>query len=235
MGEQNVVCEISKKEISSERAKQGFTIRPSILQLIQNVSTNFSIDSWISDDELNKFKAQYVHSLVEQDKGKEDEIRMAVAKAISEHDFMTKNFADTINENDDDATLGQRMADRVAEFGGSWFFIITFFALITTWIVVNIFLKSNAFDAYPFIFLNLVLSCLASIQAPIIMMSQNRASEKDRTRALNDFKVNLKNEIEIMFLREKIDHIINNQNPHIHETLNFQSEMMEEIKTSLSK
>ena len=108
----------------------------------------------------------------------------------------------------DKLTFGQRAADAVARFAGSWAFIFSFIAIMVIWMVLNIVLKDKAFDAYPFILLNLVLSCVAAIQAPLIMMSQNRQEEKDRARAENDYKVNLKTEIMIEALHDKLNRIL---------------------------
>lgn len=108
-------------------------------------------------------------------------------------------------------TLGQRAADRIARFAGSWGFIFTFVAVLLAWMVVNVLLAAGAFDPYPFILLNLVLSCVAAIQAPLIMMSQNRQEEKDRRRAENDYKVNLKTEIMIEDLYDKVNAILTKQ------------------------
>ena len=108
-------------------------------------------------------------------------------------------------------TLGQRAADTIAKFVGSWAFIFSFVGVLVTWMVINIILASNAFDPYPFILLNLVLSCVAAIQAPLIMMSQNRQEEKDRRRAENDYKVNLKTEIMIEDLYDKVNAILARQ------------------------
>ena len=108
-------------------------------------------------------------------------------------------------------TLGQRAADAIAKFAGSWAFIFAFTGVLILWMVVNTFLASNAFDPYPFILLNLVLSCVAAIQAPLIMMSQNRQEEKDRRRAENDYKVNLKTEIMIEDLYDKVNVILAKQ------------------------
>ncbi len=104
-------------------------------------------------------------------------------------------------------TFGERVADRVATVGGSWTFIIIFLCLLVVWMVVNTFFLLKAFDPYPYILLNLVLSCLAAIQAPIIMMSQNRQADTDRMQAQHDFEVNIKSELEIMQVHEKIDHL----------------------------
>lgn len=108
-------------------------------------------------------------------------------------------------------TVGQRAADSIAKFAGSWAFIFSFSAVLALWMIVNILLAVKAFDPYPFILLNLVLSCVAAIQAPLIMMSQNRQEEKDRRRAENDYKVNLKTEIMIEDLYDKINLILKKQ------------------------
>ena len=106
-----------------------------------------------------------------------------------------------------DETLGQKIADNIAKFGGSWYFIITFVILLISWMIYNQFSK-NSLDPYPFILLNLILSCLSALQAPIIMMSQNRQEQKDRQRNENDYKVNLKTEIIIQDLHNKLDQIL---------------------------
>ena len=108
-------------------------------------------------------------------------------------------------------TLGQRAADSIAKFAGSWAFIFSFSGVLILWMVVNVLLAAGAFDPYPFILLNLVLSCVAAVQAPLIMMSQNRQEEKDRRRAENDYKVNLKTEIMIEDLYDKVNAILAKQ------------------------
>ena len=115
------------------------------------------------------------------------------------------------SENLTKPSFGQRAADAVAKFAGSWAFIFSFIAIMVIWMVLNVVLASKAFDAYPFILLNLVLSCIAAVQAPLIMMSQNRQEAKDRERAENDYKVNLKNELIIDDLHKKIDLLLENQ------------------------
>lgn len=111
----------------------------------------------------------------------------------------------------DEYSFGQRAADKIAQFAGSWGFIFSFVAVLVLWMVINVLMASNAFDAYPFILLNLVLSCVAAIQAPLIMMSQNRQEEKDRRRAENDYKVNLKTEIMIEDMHNKLNRILSQQ------------------------
>ena len=112
------------------------------------------------------------------------------------------------NNSNEKTTFGQKAADAVAKFAGSWAFIFSFVAVMVIWMIVNVVLSTKAFDAYPFILLNLVLSCIAAVQAPLIMMSQNRQEVKDRKRAENDYKINLKNELIIDDLHKKIELIL---------------------------
>jgi uncharacterized membrane protein len=128
-----------------------------------------------------------------------------------------------------------RLADKVATFGGSWKFIISFVFFMLVWIVINIFLYKKAFDPFPFILLNLLLSTIAALQAPIIMMSQNRKEEKDRQRAVNDYMINLKSEIEVRNLHGKIDLLMTEQMKTLFEIQKTQVDLMEEIKTSIKK
>lgn len=118
---------------------------------------------------------------------------------------------DPTKEHDSQVTFGQKAADNLAQFAGSWTFIIIFFVILIFWITANVVLLSKPFDIYPFILLNLILSCLAAIQAPVIMMSQNRQEQKDRLRSVNDYKVNLKSEIIIEDVHLKLDNILENQ------------------------
>lgn len=124
----------------------------------------------------------------------------------------------------DDRTLGERMADRVAEFGGSWTFISLFGVFLVVWVLLNTAIAVRVFDPYPFIFLNLILSMIAAIQAPIIMMSQNRQAKKDRENAEHDYAVNLKAELEIMGLHEKLDEM---RTAEITRLLEYQQQQME--------
>ena len=136
----------------------------------------------------------------------------------------------------DPVTLGESVADKVASFGGSWRFIIIFFIILLVWIVMNsIVLLFKPFDVYPFILLNLILSCLAAIQAPIIMMSQNRQETKDRRRSENDYKINLKSEIEIRTLHEKVDHLLLDQWSKMMRIQEMQIEILEEIRNKVEK
>ena len=127
------------------------------------------------------------------------------------HMLLDNEVSTNINESTDRLNFGQRAADAVARFSGSWSFIISFLLVMLAWIVINVILAAGSFDPYPFILLNLVLSCIAAVQAPLIMMSQNRQEAKDRERAENDYRVNLKTELLIDDLHLKIDRILENQ------------------------
>ena len=147
-------------------------------------------------------------------------------------------ISDKIEENTigDSITFGQRLADKVASFGGSWTFIISFGIFITIWILFNIFfLQSKSFDPFPFILLNLILSCIAALQAPVIMMSKNRQEEKDRERSKKDYMINLKSELEIRILHEKIDHLMMHQQQDLIEIQEVQIDMMNDILKRIEK
>ena len=136
----------------------------------------------------------------------------------------------TNREFESSLTIGERVADKVAQFGGSWRFIIVFFGTMTLWIVVNsVFLLKDPFDPYPYILLNLGLSMLAAVQAPVILMSQNRQEDRDRMRAENDYQVNLKAELEIRAINEKLDQLIHQQWSHLLEIQQIQMEMIEDL------
>ena len=139
---------------------------------------------------------------VEHDMTDEEILSLLASSKVSEN---------TSKAAKDEYSFGQRAADKIAQFAGSWGFIFSFVAVLVLWMVVNALMASNAFDAYPFILLNLVLSCVAAIQAPLIMMSQNRQEEKDRRRAENDYKVNLKTEIMIEDMHNKLNRILSQQ------------------------
>ncbi|MFD2556917.1 DUF1003 domain-containing protein [Sphingobacterium tabacisoli] len=131
---------------------------------------------------------------------------------------------------------GQRISDRVAQFGGSWRFIIIFIVILLVWIAFNtLALKSEQFDPYPFILMNLVLSCVAALQAPIIMMSQNRQEEKDRMRGENDYLVNLKAELEIRSLHQKMDILLEEQIKGLYETQQEQYKLIRELYHKIEK
>lgn len=151
-------------------------------------------------------KIKHLETILQKDLGKlsDEELKILISMSISR--ILVDSSLDDSKQN---STFGERTADKIAEFGGSWTFIISFGIFISFWIGINVWVFLNkGFDPYPFILLNLLLSCLAALQAPVIMMSQNRQEQKDRERAKSDYQINLRAELEIRLLHEKLDYVI---------------------------
>ena len=162
-----------------------------------------------------------------------DKLHEIVQASINAEELLIHNLANPENEH---LGLGQRVSDQVAAFGGSWKFIISFFVILTIWILFNVLAFGIfKFDPYPFILMNLILSCIAALQAPIIMMSQNRQEEKDRKRSENDYLINLKSEMQIRSLNQKIDILLEEQIKTLFETQEKQFELLKEIKSKIDK
>jgi uncharacterized membrane protein len=155
-----------------------------------------------------------------------------VLKAVEEEKLLSQKL---YAFEDKDPPLSSRIADRVATFGGSWKFIVVFILFMVVWMGINLYIFQKPFDPFPFILLNLLLSALAAIQAPVIMMSQNRKEEKDRQRAVNDYLVNLKSEIEVRNLHQKIDLLMSEQMKTLFEIQRVQMDLMEEIKQTMKQ
>ena len=227
------VSHINKKEIPNGEEVCGKDIREGIVDLIRAKFPDFNMESFISNDELNIFRRLYLTSLITEEKGELAIIDNDVMAAIKNNAILSENIQDEIEA---ELTFQQRLADKIAEFGGSWVFIITFFSFILVWMVINIWvLTTRPFDPFPFILLNLILSCLAAIQAPIIMMSQNRKEQKDRKRSEYDYKINLKAELEIKLLSEKIDHLLVHHNKKLLEIQELQTDYLEDLMKNTKK
>ena len=178
-------------------------------------------------DCLDLFRSEYVEDALKDEVGELTKLEQEVIDSLREQETLTENINRAFEKS---ITFGQRVADRVGNFGGSWIFIGTFFLLLAIWIGVNsVALVSRPFDPYPFILLNLILSCLAAIQAPIIMMSQNRIEARDRLRSENDYQVNLKAELEIRHLHEKLDVLLKHQWQKLLEIQQIQMDFMKEL------
>lgn len=228
-----IVSYISKEEVNSGEEVSGGDIREAVFTFIKLHYPDFSKQDYISVSELNKFRRLYLTYLIEQEHGELASLDRDVMEAIKNNTIFSENIQDEIETN---LTLGQQVADKVAAFGGSWTFIIAFFLFIVVWMVVNVWvLSAKPVDPYPFILLNLMLSCLAAIQAPIIMMSQNRLDQKDRIRAEHDYKINLKAELEIKLLSEKIDHLLVHQNKKLLEIQEVQTDYLDDLMKELKK
>lgn len=172
------------------------------------------------------FQHQYLEKILSTEDQHLQKLHQLVADAMQEEELIVDKLLHPPKET---FTPGQFVADRVASFGGSWTFIISFGVIIVCWISMNIVMASKAFDPYPFILLNLLLSCLAALQAPVIMMSQNRQEEKDRKRAENDYLVNLKAEIEVRNLHQKVNLLMEEQFNTLMELQRYQTELLEEL------
>jgi uncharacterized membrane protein len=219
-------CLICKKHFSSNEVTPVETIRDSLLKAIIKMHPALKLDvGFICKNDLNKTRKEYFKQLIIEERGDLTEVEASVIKALHEHEVVSK-----LVDSDDTHTLtfGQKLSDKIAEFGGSWPFIISFGIMLTIWIMWNNH-SMEKFDPYPYILLNLILSCLASLQAPIIMMSQNRQQARDRIKQYQDFKVNLKSEVEIRMLNEKIDKLISTQWQRLLEIQEMQMDFMEEL------
>lgn len=174
----------------------------------------------------NSFQHKYLEKILATEDEHLKKLHCLVADSMKEESLISENL---LNPPKDTFSRGQMVADKVASFGGSWTFIISFMVVLFCWITINVIMATKAFDPYPFILLNLVLSCIAALQAPVIMMSQNRKEEKDRKRAENDYLVNLKAEIEIRNLHQKINLLMEEQFQSLMELQRYQTEMLEEM------
>ncbi len=220
------ISEISKKEINNSDYVAISSIRLEIVNLIKKNYPDISLTGYISKEELNQFRTEYLEILLKKEKGELNKLDKDVLKSMVAHESLVKNLDK--EKKSGKLTFGQKLADKVAEFGGSWTFIILFGFFLLIWVLINVFFILSPFDPYPFILLNLFLSCLAAIQAPIIMMSQNRKEQRDRQRAENDYKINLKSELEIRQLHEKIDHLTQHQWQRLLEIQKLELDLLEE-------
>lgn len=226
------ISSISKKEYPKSELISGRSIHLTILNEIKKDHPDFKEDQYISLSELNFYRQRHIENILKEESGSLTDLEHEILESIKKGDLIAENIEETFSQK---RTFGQRLADKVADFGGSWIFISLFMGFIFIWVFINVYiLVQKPFDPYPFILLNLILSCIAAIQAPIIMMSQNRLEEKDRERSKHDYKVNMKAELEIRMLNEKIDHLILNQQQKLLEIQEIQVEMMKDIISKLS-
>ncbi len=222
-----VTCQICKAQKKLNEVMPGELVRNSVAEIIRKQYPDWSGGGFICMADLDRFRNQYVQNVLETEKGELSDLDKEVVRSLKEQELLSR---DINTEFEHQLTLGERIADRVAEFGGSWRFIILFAVIIVCWIALNsVQLFWQIFDPYPYILLNLVLSCLAAIQAPVIMMSQNRQESKDRLRGEYDYRVNLKAELEIRHLHAKIDQLMSHQWQRLVEIQEIQMELMEEL------
>jgi uncharacterized membrane protein len=220
-------CQICRKECYHTELFPAEQIRPIFNDFIRLRHPEWTKEGYLCFEDLRKLRREHVAHLVEKDRGELSELDQSVFESLKEHELLSQNINSKFERT---LSFGEKIADKVAHFGGSWTFILGFFGVLMLWMLLNLLMvESQAFDPYPFIFLNLVLSCLAAIQAPVIMMSQNRQAERERLRADDDYCTNLKAELEIRQLHAKLDQFMKKQWERILELQQIQIDLAEEF------
>ncbi|MBN2251325.1 MAG: DUF1003 domain-containing protein [Candidatus Altiarchaeota archaeon] len=221
-------CDICHRRLSSRNLTVGELIQPSLFELIKRKHPYFSAVSRICSSCRNLMRSEYFIELVREGQEKITELENEVAESLKKQEILSE---DIYKEYESELTFGERIADKVAGFGGSWTFISLFFLFVIAWMAINTyFIVQKPLDPFPYILLNLVLSCIAAIQAPVIMMSQNRVEGRDRMRSQYDYQINLKAELEIRQLHEKLDLLIKNQWSRLMEVQKMQIDILEEMR-----
>jgi uncharacterized membrane protein len=220
-------CQVCRQEKPQRELVPAEIIRPALVRLIEKEHPDWQASGFICLPDLNRYRMKYVRQVLEAEVGEISVLESEVLESMKKNELLSTNiYADF----DQKFTTGQIVADKIATFGGSWRFILLFAGVLVAWIALNtVALLAKPFDPYPFILLNLVLSCLAAIQAPVIMMSQNRMEARDRLRGEQDYKINLKAELEIQHLHEKLDHLLKQQWTRLLEIQEIQLELMREM------
>ena len=221
-------CAISGKTVPVGDCIPYASLRPSLMAFIRKKHPDISETGCIARDVLPGIQAEFVEDALSEEIGEITGLERSVIDSLRENELLA------IHPDEEEARtprdFGERLADRIASFGGSWKFIISFAVFIVGWISLNVFiLTSRPPDPYPFILLNLLLSCLAAFQAPVIMMSQNRVELRDRRRAEQDYQINLKAELEIRHLHEKLDHLLHQHGERLLEIQNIQTELLRQL------
>jgi uncharacterized membrane protein len=221
------VCAVCRQAKSYHDLTPSDLVRPPLHEMIRRDCADWNDQSWICHADLRRYTGRLIENMLTEERGELGRLDVEVLSSLRENELTVRNINEQLAEH---FTLGERVADRMAEFGGSWRFVLLFIALLAVWVVVNsLSVFGLRMDPYPFIFLNLVLSCVAAFQAPIIMMSQNRQEKRDRLRADQDYKVNLKAELEVRLLTAKIDQLRNHQWQRLLEIQKIQTDLMQEI------
>jgi uncharacterized membrane protein len=229
-----IVCEVCQKPKKPGELFPLEMVRDNVFDLIRADHPDIQRTGSICAEDLDAYRTRYIQKTLEDEKGELSTLEKEVLKSIHRQDTVSKNIN---TEFDRRISLGDRLSDRLATVGGSWAFIGGFGLVLLSWIVINttlIFFK-KPFDPFPFILLNLALSCLAAIQAPVILMSQNRQDAKDRLRSEYDYRVNLKAELEIRHLHQKLDHFLHREWQTLIEIQEIQMDLMKEISAPRPK
>ena len=223
MVDKTAICALTGKRMSRSQLVPFDLINRQIAERIRADHPELGSDALIARGEIDRYRAAYVEELLRTERGELSDLDRQVAQSLARGELISENLE---TGPDNRRSLGDRASDFLAAFGGSWSFLILFAVCMTGWIALNS-RSAAAFDPFPFILLNLVLSCIAAIQAPIIMMSQRRQETRDRERSLNDYRINLKAELEIRHLHDKIDHLLSKQWQRLAEIQALQIEIMQ--------
>jgi uncharacterized membrane protein len=220
-------CDLCGRTLAGGEAVVAEAVGEPVARFIRQDHPAWPGTGYVCRTDLARYRTRFVHSLLEAERGELTDLEREVLKSLRQHELIATDVEQTFER---ERTRGERWADGLAAFGGSWVFLLAFAAFSGLWIITNsVALLRRPFDPYPFILLNLMLSCLAAIQAPIILMSQNRQEARDRLRSQHDYQVNLKAELEIRHLHEKIDHLLSSQWERLVQIQQVQLELLAEI------
>lgn len=226
-GVQNPVCQVCGRAYPREQLVPAAMVRSPVVDEVHRALGRWDDEGYLCVADLDRFRYAHVETVLRSEQGELSALDADVLRSLHQHEMVTEDVESQFAER---LTLGQRLADQIATFGGSWVFILAFSGVLAVWILFNSLRGVEHFDPFPYIQLNLVLSCLAALQAPVIMMSQNRQEAKDRIRSQHDYKVNLKAELEIRHLHEKIDHLLRHQWERLVEIQQVQIDLLEEVR-----
>lgn len=229
----STLCAVCGRPERRKALVPAIAIRPRVAALLERrAGDRWSADARVCRPCLDEARVAFAAAQLELDRGELDHIERQVARQAARHEVIAAQVDEELAKT---TTAGQRIADSVARVGGSWAFVIGFSLVLVGWMVVNAWwLRAGAFDPYPFILLNLLLSSLAALQAPVIMMAQNRSATRDRLQADLDYRVNLKAELEVASLHDKLDHLLHAQFDRLVEMQQIQIDLLTE-RTSDSR
>lgn len=219
-------CSITNKEYPLRELFPIELLRNSVLETAKKLYPDFPASGYICNAELRRLRDHHIEQMLLEEKGELSELDKEVLESLRDHETVAENINTMFDRS---LSFGEKLSDRIAQFGGSWFFICSFLAVIIIWMVINAVALKKPFDPYPFILLNLFLSCLAAFQAPVIMMSQNRQAEKDRLQADDSYCTSLKAELEIRQIHTKIDQLMKNQWDRLMEIQKIQIDLVEDL------
>lgn len=224
------VCSVCEKSFPRNRITSGKLIRPEISKEIFRICPDWNDQHFICHEDVAVMRSRHIHNLLISDNNEPTALKHKILDRLDNQGLVSKDMEHHLDQN---SSFGDRLTDSIASFGGSWKFLISFSIFMAFWLGANSLIYWwQPTDPYPFIFLNLILSCLSAIQAPVIMMSQNRKEAKDRVRAQHDYQINLKAELEIRILHEKIDHLLSYQLEKMMAIEKIQLELLSELRST---